>query len=81
MTAQVRVKAWGDSFGIRIPEMIMAELSLKQDDILQLETSEDTIIIKKAFRHRTFEERLHEFDGIITTVPFDWGEPKGREIL
>ena len=29
--------------------------------------------------HKTFEERLAEFDGKITVSDFDWGVPMGRE--
>lgn len=31
------------------------------------------------FTHKTFEERLTEFDGEISFYDFDWGEDKGRE--
>ena len=33
----------------------------------------------KSFIHKTFEERLAEFDGEISFYDFDWGEDKGRE--
>ena len=33
------------------------------------------------FVHKTFEERLAEFNGEITVDDFDWGEPMGREEL
>lgn len=35
----------------------------------------------KAFKHRSFEERLKEYDGKITVGSYDWGNPKGREML
>lgn len=31
--------------------------------------------------HRTFEERLAEYDGKISVYDFNWGEPEGRELL
>ena len=34
--------------------------------------------LSKSFVHRSFEERLAEYDNKITTVDFDWGEPLGR---
>ena len=34
---------------------------------------------KGEFKHKTFEERLAEFNGEITVSVFDWGEPMGRE--
>ena len=41
----------------------------------------DSIVLRKQFVHKTFEERLAEFNGEITVCDFDWGEPVGREIL
>ena len=35
----------------------------------------------KQLFHKTFEERLSEYNGEITVCDFDWGEPIGREIL
>ena len=81
MTEQVTLKAWGNSFGIRIPRKVMELLQLQKDDVLLLETSEDALLIRKAFRHKSFEERLAEYDGNICVEPFDWGDAKGRELL
>lgn len=35
----------------------------------------------KLFEHKSFSERLKEYDGEIEVYEFDWGEPVGREIL
>ena len=81
MTDQVTLKAWGNSSGIRIPKQILELFNMKNEDVLQLETTEDAIVIRKAFRHKTFEERLSEYNGEISVAAYDWGEPKGREML
>ena len=78
---QLRLKQWGNSQGIRIPKNILDKMQLKISDVLDLEVKDDTIILKKQFVHRTFEERLAEYNGEITVCDFDWGEPAGREIL
>ncbi len=36
---------------------------------------------KKQFVHKSFEERLAEYNGEISVCDFDWGEPVGRELL
>ena len=41
----------------------------------------DRIILKKAFQHKAFKERMSEYNGEISVYNFDWGEPKGRELL
>ena len=81
MAEQVILESWGNSFGIRIPRKFLEKLDVKDEDILQLEVVEDSIIIRKASRHKTFEERLAGYNGMISTEPFEWGETKGREIL
>lgn len=78
---QVALKAWGNSQGIRIPKKILEASHIKKDDVLLIEGEEDMIIIRKKFPHKTFEERLSEYNGKITTVDFDWGEPVGEELL
>ena len=78
---QVAIRSWGNSQGIRIPKNILDKMQLKISDVLNIEVKDDTIILKKQFVHRTFEERLAEYNGEITVCDFDWGEPAGREIL
>ncbi len=78
---QVAIRTWGNSQGIRIPKDILNKLNLKSSDVLDILVKDDTIVLKKAFKHKTFEERLAEYNGKIEITEFDWGEPKGREIL
>ncbi len=78
---QVTIRSWGNSQGIRIPKDILEKLQLKVSDVLDIEIENDRIVLKKQFVHKTFEERLAEYDGEITVCDFDWGEPVGREIL
>lgn len=38
-------------------------------------------LLKKAFKHKTFEERVAEYDGEISICDFGWGEPSGKELI
>ena len=76
--AQVSVKAWGNSQGIRIPKDILEKLNIHVSDVLQLEIEGDRIVLVKAFKHRTFEERLAEYGGEISVIDYDWGDPAVR---
>ena len=78
---KVAIRAWGNSQGIRIPKSILKKMDLKTSDILEIEVEGGVIILRKPFIHKTFEERLAEFNGEISVCDFDWGEPVGREIL
>ena len=77
----VAIRAWGNSQGIRIPKEILDTMQLKVSDTLSIEVEKDTIILRKQFKHKTFEERLAAYAGRISTYDFDWGEPVGREII
>ncbi len=78
---QVAVKAWGNSQGIRIPKAILEKLNIKVSDTLQIEIKDDTIVLKKTFKHKSFEERVAEYNGEISVCAYDWGEPVGKEML
>ena len=72
-----QVKAWGNSQGIRIPQEILREAQIKQNDFLEMEG----IVLRKKNRRRTLAERIAEFGGTLEHVPeYDWGEPVGREV-
>ena len=78
---QVSIKAWGNSQGIRIPKNVLEKLNINISDTLQIDVVNDTIVLKKIFKHKTFEERVKEYDGKISVCDYDWGEPLGRELL
>lgn len=72
---------WGNSQGIRIPKNIMKNCGFQLNDTLEMTVSDRKIIIQKAFRHRTLEERAADFGGKLGPYEeYDWGEPVGREI-
>lgn len=78
---QVAVKTWGNSQGIRIPKDILDKLDIHLSDVLQLDVEDDRIILRKTFKHKSFEERLAEYNGDISVCNFEWGEPVGKEML
>ena len=78
---QVVIRTWGNSQGIRIPKDILEKMQLKTSDILDISIENDAIVLRKQFRHKSFEERLAEYEGKISVTDFNWGKPKGRELL
>lgn len=78
---QVTIRSWGNSQGIRIPKDILEKMQLKVSDVLDIEIENDKIVLRKQFVHKSFEERLAEYNGEISVCDFDWGDPVGREIL
>lgn len=77
----------GNSQGLRIPQTVLSRMGLRENDRVEISCQDDSIIIRKAPRHRTLEERLTAFygkplDEIPPTVQeeMDWGKPEGEEI-
>ena len=62
-------------------QRIFLKLGLHVSDTLQIEVIDDSIVLKKEFKHKTFEERVAEYNGEISICDYDWGEPVGKEIL
>lgn len=78
---QVTIRPWGNSQGIRIPKPILEEFNVGISDTLQIGIENDSIVLKKIFKHKSFEERVAEYNGEISVCDFDWGEPVGKEML
>lgn len=75
-----QVKKWGNSQGIRISKEILKSAGIHINDTLDIELIDGNIMLKKAFKHKTLEERTEEFG--IKLGPyneFEWSEPVGRE--
>ena len=81
MTEEAVIKPWGNSQGIRLSKRILEQAGFHVDDSVIIEIADGAILLKKGFRHKTFEERLEEYDGKITNCDFEWGEPEGDEIF
>lgn len=56
-------------------------MGLNVSDTLDIEISNDAIILRKAFRHRSFEDRMMEYNNKVSAYDFDWGEPVGKELV
>ena len=82
------VQKWGNSQGIRLPNVLLKALDVKENDRLEIIQMEDGIQLRKAPKiHRSFEDRFAEqfgtspeesavhFDG----EEIDWGGPVGAE--
>lgn len=78
---EARLQKWGNSVGIRIPSNIMKSLNLKINDVLELKTEENKIIMTKTIRKTiSLEERFKVYNGENLAKDFEWDEPQGREI-
>ena len=89
------IQKWGNSQGVRLPKSILEKFLLKENDPVEIEANNDSIIIKKAARKRrakkSLEERLENYyqkpleeiladESLYTPTEYDWGEPVGKEV-
>jgi len=73
------VKKWGNSLGIRIPNLVARKLSLKDGSYINIEDKEKKIVITPIKKNRLFEmlskineQNIHE--------EIKTGGPVGKEI-
>lgn len=61
---EVRLQKWGNSNGIRIPNIILKTLNLKPNDKVEIREENDQIIISKVKKQSlTLEERIKQYKG------------------
>ena len=78
---KAQVKEWGNSQGIRIPKEVLEDAGISLNEVLDITVTKGVILMSKAMRHRTLEERAAEYGGRLNLDgEYDWGEPVGREV-
>lgn len=78
---EIILQKWGNSNGIRIPNVIIKSLNLKTNDKLTIEEDGDRIVISKSInKNISLEERFKNYKGNNLAKDFDWDEPRGKEI-
>ena len=77
---EARVQKWGNSNGIRIPSSILKSLSIKTNDILNIEQQEDKIIISIPKNKKiSLASRFEKYKGKNLAKDFSWDESVGKE--
>lgn len=83
------IQKWGNSQGIRLPNVLLKSLDIKENDRLEIIQVKDGIQLRKAPKvHRSFEERFTEQFGVppeesdirFDNEELDWGGPQGAEV-
>jgi len=73
------VKKWGNSLGIRIPNLIARELSLKDGSCVDINEKEKKIIIMPVKKNR-LSEMVNQINEQNLHAEIETGEPVGNEI-
>ena len=78
---EARLQKWGNSDGIRIPNIILKSLDLKTNDKVEIKEEEDRIIITKVKPEKiSLKERIEKYSGENLSKEFEWDEPQGKEL-
>ena len=78
---EASLQKWGNSCGIRIPSNILKSLKLRHNDKVELEYTDDKIIISKPAKKKiSLEERFNNYHGENLAKDFTWDNSKGKEI-
>ena len=78
---EARLQKWGNSVGIRIPSSLLKDLNLKVNDIININCSDNKIIISKPERSKISLQYLFDnYKGENLAKDFTWDEPRGKEI-
>ena len=73
------VRKWGNSLGIRIPNLIVRELSLKDGSLVDIKEKENEMIIKPVQKNK-LSEMLDEINEQNIHKEIDTGRSVGNEI-
>jgi len=76
---EAMVKKWGNSLGVRIPNFIVRELSLKDGTLVDINDKGNEIIIKPVKKNK-LSNMLHSINEQNMHKEIDTGDPVGKEI-
>ena len=76
---EAMVQKWGNSLGIRIPNLIVREFSLKNGSVVNINDNGNEIVIKPVKKSR-LSEMLDKIDSQNLHQEVDWGNPVGKEV-
>ena len=79
---QATIQKWGNSQGIRIPKAFLEAVGLTENDCVELERVDDSIVIRKAIPSKkvTLDEIFAGYSESYVAEELDWGESVGREV-
>jgi antitoxin MazE len=78
---QVKISAWGNSLGLRIPRGLADSYDLKAGDVLELTPVNEGLLIKKtSAKTYRLADILDSFASSEAVPQVDIGGPRGEEI-
>ena len=75
-----KVKKWGNSLAVRIPDEFAENLDLKDGSVVGFKQTKNEIIITKTKPKYTLEDMMKGITKKNRHKEYDWGKPMGKEI-
>lgn len=76
---KVSVNKWGNSKGIRLPKAVTESLDIGDNDSLNIEIKDNSIILSKPKDEITIEELFKDYKGGSFQAEIQEFEPQGNE--
>ena len=79
---QTTIQKWGNSQGIRIPKAFLEALGMRENDHVEIERVDDSIVIKKIITSQklTLDDIFEGYNENYQPEQFDWEKPVGKEV-
>ena len=77
---EARVRKWGNSLGIRIPQSMAEDIGLSQDSVVSIEVKSGQLIVRPGSRKYTLSELLDGISPENVHSETNWGGPVGKEV-
>ncbi len=76
------IQKWGNSSAIRIPKVILETVSIKENDAVEIITTDDTITIRKTTKkYKSLDELFKNYNGTYTCEEMTTGSIVGKEVF
>ncbi len=75
------IKKWGNSYGIRIPKVILDKLQLKDGASLELTTKDGKLILNPVEKKMNLKFLIEGMDNLKVLDQFDRENDLGKEIV
>ena len=77
---EARVKKWGNSLAIRIPQSVAEDVGLTEDSAVDLVVRSGKLVIGPKKRDYSLQELLSKVSKDNLHQSTDWGPPTGAEV-
>jgi antitoxin MazE len=74
-----KVRAWGNSLGIRIPQAILQQIGITEGSTVSLSVEGNRVIISPTRLKYSLEDLLQNADPASQHNEVEWGDPVGEE--